>query len=330
MNDSHLPLDPDKAEATSESVYLNRRKWMKKAAWGGGISAVAIGGGYYGWKRWQGTAEEVLEGGKIETSTASLPYYPAKRDERFKYGRKETDQVEAARYTNFFEFTKTKATWRFIDKFKPLPWTVEVAGLCRNPMKLDMDQFQQKYKRHFVERLYRHRCVEKWAMAIPWTGIPLSVLLKEADPLAKATHVRFVSFNRPDEASMQRSGGFPWPYVEGLTVAEAMIDLTLVATGIYGQPLLKQHGAPIRLVVPWKYGFKSIKSIERIELVDREPKAFWTELYPRRYPFQANVDPTDTVPWSQSTEWMLGTRKEFPTKAYNGYGEWVKQLYTYT
>ena len=142
-------------------------------------------------------------------------------------------------------------------------------------------EFHRRFQAELVERQYRHRCVERWAMAVPWTGVPLAAVLKAADPLAQATHVRFVSFHRPQEAPQQAGRpSYPWPYTEGLTIAEAMNELTLLAVGVYGQPLLKQHGAPIRLVVPWKYGYKSIKSVERIELVGREPATFWNTLNP--------------------------------------------------
>jgi len=153
-------------------------------------------------------------------------------------------------------------------------------------------------------------------------------LLKAADPLAQATHVRFVSFERPSEAPHQAAGdSYPWPYTEGLTIAEARNELTLLALGVYGRPLLKQHGAPIRLVVPWKYGYKSIKSIERIELLGREPATFWSTLNPAAYPFESNVNPAVARPWDQSRETMLGTGESRPTQKYNGYAKWVAGLY---
>jgi sulfoxide reductase catalytic subunit YedY len=179
-----------------------------------------------------------------------------------------------------------------------------------------------------VERQYRHRCVERWAMAIPWTGVPLAALIKAADPLAQATHVRLMSFKRPEEAPHQGvSSEFPWPYTEGLTIAEAACELTLLAVGVYGRPLLKQHGAPLRLVVPWKYGYKSIKSVQRIEFVGKEPATFWSTLNPAAYPFESNVDPQVARPWDQSFETMLGTGERRGTEKFNGYGEWVAGLY---
>ena len=319
------PLDPDSTTETPEGVYFNRRKWL--AAAGVGVGAGVAG--YLGWNAWRGSDEAVIAGGQVEPPPTSEQkvYFPAPRDSRFTYGRAETDRHEAARYTNFYEFSSFKSSWRFVDAFQPLPWTIKVAGLCRNPMQWDIDDFHAAYEDSLVERQYRHRCVERWAMAVPWTGIPLARLLQDSDPLPTATHVRFVSFYRPDEAAQQRSTEYPWPYEEGLTIAEAMNDLTLLTTGIYGRPLLKQHGAPVRLVVPWKYGFKSIKSIDRIELIDHEPETFWSTLNPDAYPFESNVEPDVPRPWPQAQEWMLGTKEVFSTQLYNGYEEQVADLY---
>jgi sulfoxide reductase catalytic subunit YedY len=320
---------PRDGTETPQSVYLNRRRFVRAAGITAGISAVA-GGGYLAWGRFQGSDADVLAGGQREgLSRAELTdIYPAPRDERFSYGRAETVEASAARYTNFYEFSSFKWSWRLVEPFQTDPWTVTVDGLCRNPVKLDLDDLMLRHKRHITERQYRHRCVETWAMAIPWTGFPLAELIKAADPLPTATHVRFVSFDRPDEApGMASKAEYPWPYTEGLTLAEATNDLTLLATGMYGHPLLKQHGAPIRLVVPWKYGYKSIKSIERIELVDRRPASFWTTLRPEMYPFQSNVEPDVPRPWPQYRERMLGTNEEFETQLYNGYAEQVAGLY---
>jgi len=164
-------------------------------------------------------------------------------------------------------------------------------------------------------------------MAVPWTGVPMAKIIQDADPLPRATHVMFVSFMRPEQATQQQGDEYPWPYTEGLTLPEATNELALLATGIYGQPLLKQHGAPIRSVVPWKYGFKSIKSIQRIEFVDHEPPTFWNTIAPDAYPFEANVEPDVPRPWPQHTERMLGSGAIFPTQLYNGYAEYVTDLY---
>ena len=321
-------LAPRGGTETPESVFWNRRRWMQLA----GVSAGAVfaGAGYWLWRQTAAGADErVLAAGRWSPAEDKYAaFYPAARDERFEYGRRETAAAEAARFTNFYEFSSYKWCWRFVERFRPDPWTLTVDGLCRNPLQLDLADFNRQFRGELVERQYRHRCVEKWAMAVPWTGIPLAALLQAADPLGQATHVRFVSFERPSEATHQAQGGsFPWPYTEGLTIAEAMNELALVATGVYGRPLLKQHGAPLRLVVPWKYGYKSIKSIQRIELIGRQPATFWNTLNPTAYPFESNVDPAVHRPWNQSTEKMLGTSQQFATQKYNGYGQWVAGLY---
>jgi sulfoxide reductase catalytic subunit YedY len=166
-------------------------------------------------------------------------------------------------------------------------------------------------------------------MVVPWTGFPLAELLRRVEPLPAARYVRFVTFDRPQQAGRMAQRGLPWPYTEGLTLAEATNELALVAVGMYGHPLLKQHGAPVRLVVPWKYGFKSAKSLVRIELTDRQPATFWNTLSPHEYDFWANVDPEVPHPrWSQASERMLGTGDRRPTQIYNGYGDWVARLYS--
>jgi sulfoxide reductase catalytic subunit YedY len=165
-------------------------------------------------------------------------------------------------------------------------------------------------------------------MVVPWVGFPLRELIRRAEPLPSARFVRFVSFLRPEQASRQQYSAYPWPYNEGLTLAEATNELAFLATGMYGHPLLKQHGAPVRLVLPWKYGFKSAKSLVRIELTAQQPETFWNTLGPNEYDFWANVDPDVPHPrWSQRTERMLGTNERFDTQPFNGYGQWVTQLY---
>lgn len=312
-------------ESAGSASGVNRRRWM---GWAGlaGVGTVA-GGGLAAWSEWNVSDDEVLRRGRVSPA----PEWPAtvRRDERFVGDRATTDRVDAARYTNFFEFSRYKSGWRYVDRFQPLPWTLTVGGLCRQPLRLDFDELMKRYAPAFTERLYRHRCVERWAMMVPWAGFPLAELLHDCDPLDSATHLKFVSFSRPEEAPHQQAsrGKYPWPYIEALTVAEAANELAFLATGMYGEPLLKQHGAPLRLVVPWKYGYKSIKSIQWIEFVDAEPQTFWTSLNPDAYPFESNVDPDVPIPWSQSSERMLGTEEQFPTQKFNGYGEWVAHLY---
>jgi sulfoxide reductase catalytic subunit YedY len=193
------------------------------------------------------------------------------------------------------------------------------------------------YKRFSLEeRDYRHRCVETWAMCVPWTGFPLADLLKLVEPKKSAKYVAFETFERPKEAPYQaQSSQYPWPYQEGLTIGEAMNELTLLATGLYGEPMPKQNGAPIRLVVPWKYGFKGTKSIVKIRLTDKKPPTFWTTVNAAEYAFEANVEPDVPHPrWSQKTEWMLGSKlspfdegDRYDSVIYNGYGDYVAKLY---
>ncbi|MCI0357614.1 MAG: protein-methionine-sulfoxide reductase catalytic subunit MsrP [Planctomycetaceae bacterium] len=323
------PLAPRGGKETPESVFRSRRRWLQLA----GLGAVGIGAGW-GYQQWHGYSsgadDDVLAAGRWtpEAERQYAEFYPAAKDRRFEYGRAETPAAEAARHTNFYEFSRFKWCWKYVGSFRPEEWTITIDGLCRRPLELDLAQFHRQFRADLVERQYRHRCVERWAMAVPWTGVPLAAVLKAADPLAQATHVRFVSFHRPAEAPQQADASeFPWPYTEGLTIAEATNDLTLLAVGIYGGPLPKQQGAPIRLVVPWKYGYKSIKSIQRIELIGRQPATFWNTLNPRAYPFESNVDPAVPRPWDQSYETMLGSGERVLTERYNGYERWVAGLY---
>ncbi len=229
-------------------------------------------------------------------------------------------------YTNYYEFTTSKeGVARLAQNFKTSPWTVEVGGLVHKPKTFDLDdliKFPQE------ERIYRLRCVEAWSMVIPWMGFSLAELLKEVEPMSKAKYVRFETLYDPDQMPGQRGGGYNWPYVEGLRMDEAMQDLTLLATGLYGKTLLPQNGAPVRLVVPWKYGFKNIKSIVKIDLVEEMPISLWMAAAPHEYGFYANVNPDVSHPrWSQATERRIeGQRRE--TLLFNGYAEEVAHLYS--
>ncbi len=312
---------PDR-DITPESALPSRRRFLKWAGLGG--IAVAGGAGVWWWNR-KGADAEVLAAGRFDAPGGDL--YPAKLNAQFRdLDRPLTDEAEAARYCNFYEFSMNKDVWRSIEPFQPVPWKVEVTGLIAKPRTFDLDDLVHGFT--LEERNYRHRCVEAWAMAVPWTGFPLAELIRKVEPLPDAKYVRFVTFQRPAEAHRQKNSFAPWPYTEGLTLGEATNELAFLATGIYGHPLLKQHGAPVRLVVPWKYGFKSAKSIERIEFTDEQPATFWNTLMPRAYDFEANVNPGKPHPaWSQATERMLGTGEKRPTQMYNGYGEWVGKLY---
>ena len=229
-------------------------------------------------------------------------------------------------YNNYYEFTTDKEKVAFLAKdFKTVPWTVEVGGLVHNPKTFDLEdmlKFEQE------DRVYRLRCVEAWSMVIPWLGFPLAKLLKEVEPMSTAKYVRFETLYDPEQMPGQKGDWYNWPYVEGLRLDEAMHDLTILSTGLYGKHLLPQNGAPIRLVVPWKYGFKSIKSIVKIDLVEEMPVSLWMSAAPNEYGFYANVNPDVSHPrWSQSSERRIGELGRRRTLPFNGYAEEVADLY---
>ena len=243
-------------------------------------------------------ANEPTEAGAIRgipepSPTADL--YPAKRNEMYTLDRPLTSEFDAANYNNFYEFsTRKNLVVRLAERLQTRPWQVEVAGLVQKPQTFDIDDLVRKMP--LEERLYRHRCVEAWSMSVPWTGFPIKAFVDLVQPLSSAKYIRMITFNDPQTAPGMRNDTYPWPYFEGLSMAEATNDLALFVTGIYGHELTKQHGAPIRLVVPWKYGYKSIKSIVRIEFVEEEPKTFWNTLIPWEYHFVANVRPGSSPP----------------------------------
>jgi sulfoxide reductase catalytic subunit YedY len=258
-----------------------------------------------------------------ESRSAPLPTLSATADEA---GNELTSYDAITNYTNYYEFTVNKEQVAQMAKgVVTSPWTVKVGGLVHNPKTFDIDdllRFEQE------ERVYRMRCVEAWSMVIPWIGFPLARLLKEVEPMSQAKYVRFETLYDPDQMPGQKSDSFPWPYVEGLSIDEAMHDLTLMATGLYGKSLLPQNGAPIRLVVPWKYGFKSLKSIVKIDLVDEMPVSLWMAAGPSEYGFWANVNPEVPHPrWSQATERRIGESGRRQTLLFNGYAEQVADLY---
>ncbi len=230
-------------------------------------------------------------------------------------------------YNNYYEFTTDKAgVARLSQDFKTSPWQVEVSGLVSQPKIFAIEDLLKKFPQE--ERTYRMRCVEAWSMVIPWMGFPLSALLKEVEPLSSAKFVRFETIMDPEQMPGQRSKLYPWPYQEGLRLDEAMNDLTLLASGLYGKSMPNPNGAPLRLVVPWKYGFKSIKAIVKIELVDYQPKTMWSSIAPHEYGFYSNVNPQVAHPrWSQASERRIGESGRRPTLMFNGYAEEVAYLY---
>jgi sulfoxide reductase catalytic subunit YedY len=271
------------------------------------------------------SSQTVLTGMPPKSPTSKL--YPADRNDKYKLDRPLSAEDVAGKFNNFYEFTETKdAVWRMVDRFTTRPWEIEVNGSVHKPATFDIDDLVRKFP--LEERLYRFRCVETWAMAVPWTGFPMKALMDAVQPKSSTTHVRFVTALDKQQMPNTSNSYYRWPYYEGLTIEEAANELTMLATGIYGHELPKQHGAPIRLVVPWKYGFKNIKSIVKIEFLDKEPATFWNDLAPTEYKFTANVEPNVPHPrWSQASEWMIDTKERRPTQMYNGYGDYVAKLY---
>lgn len=255
----------------------------------------------------------------------SVALYPAKANPRFA-DLSPTPAELATRFNNFIELGSGKSTWQRAGDLKIRPWRVEIDGLVARPQSFEIDDLLKAYP--LEQRVYRLRCVETWSAVIPWTGFPLAELVKAAAPTSDAKFVRFESFLDPAMARGQRSKIYPWPYIEALTMAEATNELAFIATGAYGAPLPKQMGAPLRLVVPWKYGFKSIKSIRRISFVAQRPTTLWEKLQGDEYGFWANINPQVAHKrWSQADEEPLGSRKRVPTKLFNGYAAEVASLY---
>lgn len=302
--DWHIP----ESSITPINEYHNRRSFVKQLGLGAGVTGLSLA--------------DTLE------AAAAPKLYPAKRNAKYSPKVVLTNKAWATGYNNFYEFTTSKEQVRFlVDKFKTNPWEVEVSGLCGKPFKFDALEMAKKLG--LEERVYRFRCVEAWSMIVPWTGYTLSKLLKQAEPKASAKYVKFYTAMKPAEMpGLARLPQYPWPYTEGLRLDEAMHDLTFMATGIFGESLPKQNGAPLRLVVPWKYGYKSIKSIVKIELTDRQPKTLWNALSPREYPFESNVNPGVPHPrWSQASERLIGPNPvRIKTIKYNGYPQ-VAGLY---
>jgi sulfoxide reductase catalytic subunit YedY len=330
MTHIHIPKrwQLDGSGVTPESVYLNRREFVRRAG-GGAILAAAAASGC------RGEARAIAqEGGPLsnipDTPTADL-YPAAGRDARFEAGPRHgsvTPEKTVASHNNFYEFGTDKANaWRHVDRFVTRPWELEVAGLVDKPARFDLSELEREFP--LQERIYRLRCVEAWSVVVPWIGFPLRSLLEEVEPRSEARFVRFVSFLRPEQAFGQETQTwYSWPYYEALRMEEAMHDLAFLATGMYGHALQKQNGAPIRLALPWKYGYKSAKSIVRIEVTRDRPPTFWNDLAPAEYGFLSNVNPAVPHPrWSQATETIVETGERVPTLPYNGYGEFVASLY---
>lgn len=307
------------SEITPEHIYLSRRKFMVGIGALAASSAILAACGPVG----DAPASETSGDSSQEASDQVLEV-SAKTDE---LGDELTSFEAVTNFNNYYEFTTDKeGVADLAQNFTTEPWTVEVSGLVNNPKTYNLDDLRAKFVQQ--ERIYRLRCVEAWSMVIPWMGFPLAEILKEVEPTSQAKYVRFETVYRPEEMPGQKSPWYNWPYVEGLRLDEAMNDLAIAATGLYGKYLEPQNGAPFRLVVPWKYGFKSIKSIVKMELVAEQPVSLWMAAAPNEYGFYANVNPDVSHPrWSQATERRIGEFGRRNTLPFNGYGEQVAHLY---
>ena len=297
------------SEITPEHVYLSRRAFLKTM---GIVSAGAV------------LAACGVKPRATVAPGGTPPRAGAAADE---LGDALTPYESITHYNNYYEFSTDKEQVASLSaNFKASPWKVEVGGLVKNPKAYDIDDLRKNFTQE--ERIYRHRCVEAWSMVMPWVGFPLAKLLAEVEPTSEAKFVRFETLYDPKQFPGQNDGYYTWPYAEGLRLDEAMNDLALMVTGLYGKDLPPQDGAPLRLAVPWKYGFKSIKSIVKIDLVDVMPVSLWMAAGPNEYGFYANVNPAVDHPrWSQATERRIGELSRRKTLMFNGYAEQVTHLY---
>jgi sulfoxide reductase catalytic subunit YedY len=287
---------------TPEAAAMNRRGALAGAAALGGAALTAFPAAF----------------ARADDTMTANPKYVA--------GRALTEEKYATTYNNYYEFSESKNLWRDAQALKQRPWTIELAGMVARPRTLDIDDLLKQVQ--LEQRIYRHRCVEAWAMTVPWIGFPLSQLVKLADPLASAKYVTFQTTQDKVMGGLN-SPFYPWPYIEGVTIDEAANDLAFISTGLYGKPLPPQNGGPIRLTLPWKYGFKSAKAIVKVNFTDKRPTTFWEAIGPSEYGFWANVNPAVSHPrWSQARERLLGSDEMVPTQLYNGYADFVADLYT--
>jgi methionine sulfoxide reductase catalytic subunit len=313
MSKNEIPSIPS-SEITPKATYLSRREFIRAAGVFAGSVALAA------------CAPQAVQ---KATQAAGMPASTkapsaGKHDE---LGDPANSFEDITHYNNYYEFSEGKeAVADLAAEFKTSPWEVQVSGMVNKPGKYTVDDLIKQFQPE--ERIYRLRCVEAWSMVIPWVGFPLSKLLKAIEPTSAAKYVRFETIFNPDEMPGQKTPFYPWPYQEGLRLDEAMNNLAILATGLYGNELPAQNGGGIRLVVPWKYGFKSIKAITKIELVDQPPATMWSTIAPDEYGFYANVNPEVNHPrWSQASERRIGELKRRPTLKFNGYADQVAGLY---
>ena len=292
-------------KVTPENFYNTRRDFLKKL----------------------GAGSLFLPGTSFISRPAFSSLYPPEVNKSYTISKPLTPESLATTYTNFYEFGSSKNIWRRASKLKTEPWSITIDGLVDNPMIIEVNNLIKKLG-GIEERVYRFRCVEAWSMTVPWAGFPLNKILSLVEPKKDAKFLKFETFYDPEIAPGQKQKWYPWPYQEGITIEEAKNELSFLATGIYGKKLPNQNGAPLRLVLPWKYGFKSIKSIVKISFLAERPIGLWEKLAPNEYGFWANVNPKVSHPrWSQETEQQLGIDGRIPTVKYNGYEEQVSYLY---
>ena len=300
------------SHATPEHLFFNRRALLGAAA---GVAAT-------------GLAPSIALAQRLtDQPDPSMDLYPGKRNEKYVLDRPLTDEKINGNYNNFYEFNSSKQVTKQAQALKIRPWTIKIDGMVEKPFEVGIDDLLAKMQ--LEERVYRHRCVETWSMIVPWSGFPVRSLVEFCKPLGSAKFIVMKTLSKPAVMHEQRDLLYPWPYTEGLAMDEAMNDLAFIATGLYGKPIAKQNGAPLRLVAPWKYGFKNVKSIVSVDFTDKRPVSFWEKLQASEYGFWANVNPQVPHPrWSQATEKPLGSNERIPTQLYNGYAEFVAGLYT--
>ena len=304
-------------QATAEAAVLGRRGIVAGSLAAGALAAVAG----------PAVAQWNIFGGGKKIPPVELKPLSAKHNDKYVGGRPITPEKDATHYNNFYEFSEDKQLADAAQALPTSPWSINIAGMVNKPRTIAFEDLMKQVS--LEERVYRHRCVEAWSMVVPWIGFPMASLVKLADPLSSAQYLKFTTL--ADEKTMPglHETWYPWPYVEGVTLQEAMNDVAFITVGMYGKQVYPQNGAPIRVTLPWKYGFKSIKSIVKVEFTDKRPATFWEELQSSEYGFWANVNPAVPHPrWSQARERLIGFDRTVPTQIYNGYGEWVASLYT--
>ena len=304
------------SKVTPEAVFLDRRRLVSGGAAALVASVLPLAGC------------DSPDAQNIQPAMAdpSAGLYPVRRNEKYGVARDMTPFDVSSQVNNFFEFGSSKYIADKAARLPIRPWEIRLGGLVEKERRIAIDDLLARMP--LEERVYRHRCVETWAMVVPWSGFPLSALIDFARPLASARYLVMRTFFNPEIARTQKQDWYPWPYTEVLTMAEAVNELAFLVTGAYGRAMSAQFGAPLRLALPWKYGFKSIKSIVEFSFVERRPQTFWEAVDASEYGFWANINPKVPHPrWSQEVEWMLGSREIFPTRIYNGYGPEVAHLY---